>query len=40
MVDFMFDAPSNEKGSKTLNIDLDYASEKLKNARISQLQVA
>ena len=40
MVDFMFDAPSNEKHPKNLTIDLNYASEKLKNARITQLLVA
>ncbi|MFO0321787.1 MAG: ATP-dependent Clp protease ATP-binding subunit ClpX [Bacteroidota bacterium] len=40
MVDFMFDAPSNDKHPKNLRIDLNYASEKLKNARISQLMVA
>ena len=40
MVDFMFDAPSDEKGSKTLTITLDYALDKLKSARLTQLQVA
>jgi len=40
MVDFMFDAPSNEKHPKHLTIDLNYASEKLKNVRMTQLLVA
>ncbi len=40
MVDFMFDAPSNEKHPKHLKIDLTYASEKLKNVRMTQLLVA
>ncbi len=40
MVDFMFEVPSEEKAPKTLMITLDYALEKLKNARLSQLQVA
>lgn len=42
MVDFMFEVPSDEKEKtpKTLNITLDYALEKLKNARLTQLQVA
>jgi len=40
MVDFMYDAPSNEKQTKHLTIDLNYASEKLKSARITQLLVA
>jgi ATP-dependent Clp protease ATP-binding subunit ClpX len=40
MVDFMFDAPSNEKHPKHLTIDLTYASEKLKNVRMTQLLVA
>ena len=40
MVDFMFDAPSNDEHPKNLTIDLNYASEKLKNARITQLLVA
>lgn len=40
MVDFMFDMPSEEKAPKTLTITLDYALDKLKNARLSQLQVA
>ena len=40
MVDFMFDAPSDEKASKNLTITLDYALEKLKSARLTQLHVA
>lgn len=40
MVDFMFDAPSDEKAPKNLVITLDYSLDKLKNARLSQLQVA
>lgn len=40
MVDFMFDMPSDEKAPKHLTITLDYALDKLKNARLSQLQVA
>ena len=40
MVDFMFDAPSNEKHPKHLTIALTYASEKLKNVRMTQLLVA
>jgi ATP-dependent Clp protease ATP-binding subunit ClpX len=40
MVDFMFDAPSDEMVSKKLTITLEYALDKLKNARLTQLQVA
>ena len=40
MVDFMYDAPSDEKGSKNLTITLEYALDKLKNARLTQLRVA
>ncbi len=40
MVDFMYDMPSDEKGPKTLVVTLDYALDKLKNARITQLKVA
>jgi len=40
MVDFMFDAPSDEKAPKNLTITLDYALEKLKSARLTQLHVA
>ena len=39
MVDLMFDAPS-EKLGKNITITLDYALDKLKNARLTQLQVA
>ncbi len=40
MVDFMYDMPSDEKGPKTLVVTLDYALDKLKNARLTQLKVA
>jgi ATP-dependent Clp protease ATP-binding subunit ClpX len=40
MVDLMYDAPSDEKSAKTITITLDYALDKLKNARLTQLQVA
>jgi ATP-dependent Clp protease ATP-binding subunit ClpX len=40
MVDFMYDIPSDDKASKTLIITLDYALDKLKNARLTQLKVA
>jgi len=40
MVDLMYDSPSDEKASKTVTITLDYALDKLKNARLTQLQVA
>ncbi len=40
MVDFMYDMPSDEKAPKTLTITLDYALDKLKNARLTQLKVA
>lgn len=40
MVDFMYDMPSDEKASKSLTITLDYALDKLKNARMTQLKVA
>ena len=40
MIDFMFDAPSDEKGPKNLTITLDYAMGKLKNAKLNQMQVA
>lgn len=39
MVDLMYEAPS-QKGTKTITINLDYALDKLKNARLTQLQVA
>ena len=40
MVDLMYDTPSDEKASKNVTITLDYALAKLKNARLTQLQVA
>jgi ATP-dependent Clp protease ATP-binding subunit ClpX len=40
MVDLMFELPSDEKAPKTIHITFDYASDKLKNARLSQLQAA
>ncbi|MGZ4038130.1 MAG: ATP-dependent Clp protease ATP-binding subunit ClpX, partial [Bacteroidia bacterium] len=40
MVDYMFDIPSEEKAPKNLTITLDYALEKMKNARLSQLRAA
>ena len=40
MVDFMFDTPSDEKAPKNLTITLEYALEKLKSARLTQLHVA
>ena len=40
MVDLMFDIPSDEKAPKNLTITLDYALDKLKNARLTQLQAA
>lgn len=40
MVDLMFELPSDEKAPKTIHINMEYASEKLKNARLSQLQAA
>lgn len=39
MVDLMYEAPS-EKSAKNITITLDYALDKLKNARLTQLQVA
>lgn len=39
MVDLMYEAPS-QKSTKTITINLDYALDKLKNARLTQLQVA
>jgi ATP-dependent Clp protease ATP-binding subunit ClpX len=39
MVDLMYDAPS-DKSVKQVTITLDYALDKLKNARLTQLQVA
>lgn len=40
MLDLMFDLPSSEKMPKSFTITLDYASEKLKNARLSHLKAA
>lgn len=40
MIDAMFELPGNEKASKTLRINYDYALEKLKGARLSKLHVA
>ena len=40
MVDLMFDVPSEEKSPKTITVTLDYALEKLKSAKLTQLQVA
>jgi ATP-dependent Clp protease ATP-binding subunit ClpX len=40
MVDMMFEIPSDEKAPKSLTITLDYALDKLKNARLTQLQAA
>lgn len=40
MVDLMFELPSDEKAPKTVHVSMEYASEKLKNARLSQLQAA
>jgi ATP-dependent Clp protease ATP-binding subunit ClpX len=40
MLDLMFDLPSSEKAPKSFTITLDYASEKLKNARLSHLKAA
>lgn len=40
MTDYMFEIPSEEKAPKTLTITLDYALDKLKNARLSQLRAA
>lgn len=40
MVDFMYDMPSDEQGPRTLVVTLDYALDKLNNARLTQLKVA
>lgn len=40
MTDIMFSLPSQEKPEKQFTVTLDYALEKLKNARLSQLKVA
>jgi ATP-dependent Clp protease ATP-binding subunit ClpX len=40
MVDLMYDVPSEEKAPKNITVTLDYALEKLKTAKLSQLQAA
>jgi ATP-dependent Clp protease ATP-binding subunit ClpX len=40
MTDIMYTLPSEEKPVKQFTVTLDYALEKLKNARLSQLKVA
>lgn len=40
MLDLMFDLPSSEKPPKSFTITYDYASEKLKNAKLNHLQAA
>jgi ATP-dependent Clp protease ATP-binding subunit ClpX len=40
MTDAMYAMPSEEKPAKQFTITLDYALEKLKNAKLAQLQVA
>lgn len=40
MLDLMYDLPSNEKAPKSFIITLDYAADKLKNARLSHLKAA
>ncbi|HRD37827.1 MAG TPA: ATP-dependent Clp protease ATP-binding subunit ClpX [Bacteroidia bacterium] len=40
MLDLMYDLPSNEKAPKSFTITLDYAADKLKNARLSHLKAA
>jgi len=40
MTDIMYTLPSEEKPAKQLTITLDYALEKLKNAKLNHLQVA
>ena len=40
MTDVMYTLPSEEKPAKQLTITMDYALEKLKNARLTHLQVA
>jgi ATP-dependent Clp protease ATP-binding subunit ClpX len=40
MTDIMYTLPSEEKPIKQFTVSLDYALEKLKNARLSQLKVA
>lgn len=40
MTDIMYSLPSEEKPVKQFTVNLDYALEKLKNARLNQLKVA
>ena len=40
MLDLMYDLPSNDKAPTSYTITLDYALEKLKNARLSHLKAA
>ncbi|MBP9068436.1 MAG: ATP-dependent Clp protease ATP-binding subunit ClpX [Bacteroidia bacterium] len=40
MTDIMFELPSEEKAPKTFTITLEYAQDKLKTAKLSQLKVA
>ena len=40
MTDLMYSLPSEEKPIKQFTITLDYALEKLKNAKLNQLKVA
>lgn len=40
MTDIMYDLPSEEKPMKQFVVTIDYALEKLKNARLNQLKVA
>jgi ATP-dependent Clp protease ATP-binding subunit ClpX len=40
MTDIMFELPSEEKAPKTFTITLEYALDKLKTAKLSQLKVA
>jgi ATP-dependent Clp protease ATP-binding subunit ClpX len=40
MTDIMYTLPSEEKTVKQFTVGIDYALEKLKNARLNQLKVA
>jgi len=40
MTDIMYELPSEEKPAKQFTVSMDYALEKLKNARLNQLKVA
>jgi len=40
MTDIMYTLPSEEKPVKQFTVSLDYALEKLKNAKLNQLKVA